>query len=871
MKKAATVLVALIAVLLMASCSNDTAQPQEHRITPEVGKPHTLQISSEDTVTLTGLEIGELYGITAPIRLPDMYWSNSDIHLFVASTTSMSFTGAELGISGTGQVTVFKYEAVTPDSETGLKLDTSGHALYSYTSEGYRWDVYEEYYEVDIQSLGLSNLSEVGVYEYVTGRGGYRSDCCIVEIRENGSWRIYRPYGLTSLEDASKLYIFNQIAVRRGDGDGNLAQEIVFENPIKIGNTEVPLNPCHGLYRVSAADCNGEMVLELNIGTNNVWDYDVADGNIEPCYIDDNNWERKPYLFPFEYDESAGTLLLYVGNEEKDFFFDIIMDEGISAPGTIKLRPIEGNEKTNIENYVVNIADDLSDDGKMSIDIPISETEYFRPVIFEGGGFDGLKVRAHYPDGGFWVRLVSRNADGNGYSSYGLDDLEVIDIRDNFILEHAFVRNRNKMSGTVTIELSTNGFDPIDQPIVEVDGATLKEDLSAAKTLSWDSKLVFKNLTPGSFYVLYFGENEDVWNNDEFIWIRDGLIGFLATDTEKEVNVSDFGITDSCQIQFAQFAPSDKFEASASDTDFFLQTEDGYMAIACFKLSDLKTGQPYLFSVDSTEGGNGYPIVLDNRGHELYTTYGNNTYVIDESEMTVVMVLNVWEGEVNAELEIYEPTTIGYEGQAFSLPGLFTFDADPSEELVLEMTFTSNYPSWWSASSISNGSAYNLDTGARIKHFAPFSYDEETNTAVCYIGSQDGSIVVSMPYPIYNSETSPNTIRIRKISDAEKETVSKNTRTIDADPMTIQLPATTVEDLPMAIFLEGLDDDARYEVSVDFTNSDQYSQGIYLVGEYFEWISSDWSSTELREGFGLDTIYLDSELIGPVTITIDKR
>ena len=344
MSKRLLVLSVLVAAFVLASCSQaeETVPSEDQTVSGDGLIANGVELAADSSITLTGLEDGALYGLWATgagrseasrssggTLIP----TNGGTWLLPSDGSAFTFTGRDLGIRERGRVHMIRYQDQGRDREIDTTTDIPVDHRPSHNDPNARF--YEEYYRVN-PSEEVADPSRVGLLNYsvVSRSGGFSTDYGIIDA---DSGRLIHTTGILDLSGTDEVGIFNQVVARN---EGQLRQEVVLLNPKKLETgTETALEKTRYLYEVDASSCNGEMVLEVHIGNKDIRDYyfenAVTDGRI--AYGQDAG-NRKPYIFPISYDQSNGIVLLYVGQVDESFIFDVITDENVEEPGTIKLR-----------------------------------------------------------------------------------------------------------------------------------------------------------------------------------------------------------------------------------------------------------------------------------------------------------------------------------------------------------------------------------------------------------------------------------------------------------------------------------------------------------------------------------------------------
>ena len=173
----AKIIALAVLAMLLVSCDGSGQSPEApESLSPTIGQGNYSQeytVDTYTTITLDGLEQDSMYGIivtvsssraaearsTSSLLTPMgddcyLYWSGND------GETSISFSGAELGLSGQAAVKFIKYEP----REDGLKIDTANEAPDYYMDDV---AVYEEFYKIPISELedNVVDLTRVALLE----------------------------------------------------------------------------------------------------------------------------------------------------------------------------------------------------------------------------------------------------------------------------------------------------------------------------------------------------------------------------------------------------------------------------------------------------------------------------------------------------------------------------------------------------------------------------------------------------------------------------------------------------------------------------------------------------------------------------------
>lgn len=765
MRKALTILFAVLLAFSFSSCSQaDDSEdlPAEKQTVSNIrdNEVQDIPLTRNTTVTLTNLEDGGLYGIypenqgrsmTSRSAGNGLIPTQGGTYLHPSDGSDFSFLGSDVGISGRGNVKIMKYQPVTEDRA----IDTDGTPLYWAEDYGGVYPVFEEYYIVNLEEERL-NPSRVALLNYSTGSGSFSTDYGVIDPSSGSLSRDPEFCGLMDLSSKDEIGIFNQVVKR----EGHRVQEIIPLNPVKLELDEVnTLEPVRYLYEVDGVSCTGEMVLELNIGENSVWDYRFS-GSVTDGRKADGGY-RQPYIFPISYDEDTSTVLLYIGEVEEDFIFEIITEENIVSPGTIKLRQILDEERKKI--HFVDVEDG------MSTTINVNGKDAFTPVVFtsDPDTLHEMQVRGDFTDNGFNIRLAYGHIGNRGYSQFGLNNHEIKD--DDFsndVLEYLVIRNPEQIEGGVTLSFSKTGFSQDGAKDVIVDASGLSDVLSDV-SFSWNNNLVFENLETGSVYGMYLGENISC-SDERLIRVNRDFYVFLALDDVMRFESSVFEVASEAKLQIMKLNMNTGYTENTEDMNPVMNTEDGDLYLNCFRFEIEEDGE---YAVVNQHNGGGsmstsWYFINSETGEEIYS---DNSFVYDFTGTgNVIMVSNIRlrKGKCENNYSIIPPVYLNpNEFTDFTLPGFFKGDAPGNFEFVLEMKFDDGDLDI-SALRYPNVTDQN---GQRVPYFYPFSVNHDTNTVLIYGGSPEGNL--SYVVSEYHGSVNSGKMRIRGIFDEEKNEI----------------------------------------------------------------------------------------------------
>ena len=802
MKKVFTLL-AVLAVLLMASCSPESDKPQSFSITPDADRPQTLAISSIDTITLEGLEDGQLYGVNVNSSegntrssAPGFIKTAGGTQLILSDGSDVSFSGADLGITGSGSITIIKYQPVEDDWIIDTEND---EPLYTYEGkDGKPVDVFEEYYLIDLEEMAARGFDRTQVVHlrYQDGWGRYTAGCGIIDPQSSSIFS-YRFRGVADLSDPAydKIGVFNQVIAFQGES----TQEIVIQNPIKLAcNQTNSLQPLHQIYQVPVSECalGAEMVLELDIGSNPVYSYWCSGVVIESRYAyGENVGRRKRNVFPISYEDDH-KLILYVGEVEEDFIFDINMYDNVVEPGTITLREITSEEKESI-NYI-----DLTkmEDGYLRETITSSSDSFFTPIIFLGDNptlHPGLEICATgpYEEGG--LRVVSSNQAG-GHNNHPMSSgVPFSRPQSNMVLEHAVFRNWDYKQSEIIIELKDKGFEDVFRHEISptCDPTTLS-------VLSSDI-VRLENLEGGHLYGINVpGTGVDFdCRVPGLIQTRGGTYLLLSDGADFTFLASDLGVYGSSEITIVEYQITDEDMVinTLEDAPLYDFIDDKgrhcqvYEELYALNLKELEESgfdltQFALFDHMYQVGEGGKPsgfltdfgIVnpcqlgdfnnLDMTGILDLSDYGlDEIYIFSQ-------IVKQYEADRHYEVVIQNPLIVGTDDIGTDLlphKGLYQVQADDctGKEMVLELDIGENWIGNFEFlyNTINSRIAYddNGKRGKRQPYVFPISYDEMTGKVVIYVGEVEEDFI----FEIYRSER-PGTLKLRQITDEEKALIN---------------------------------------------------------------------------------------------------
>lgn len=793
MKRRIAIIMALLS-LLLASCAqpgNEESLPLQDQTIGEITESgKDISLSSETTVTITGLEEGALYGIwpTSPTGRPreatdpsPLIRTNGGTYLLASDGRDFSFQGRDVNIVGDGSVKIVKYENTETDMTINTENDNPHHYIWDY---GQRCPVYEEFYRVDLNTIEGLDKSRVAIIMHDSGSGSFSTQYGIID-RIDGN--LVDSPGLMNLEGENTIGLFSQVVKR----NGNRIQTLSIVSPAVLEAEKVEtIKPQGDAFEIKETREN--IVLEVDIGQNSISGYHFRSGAIDTQISSGlNAGKRRPNVLPLSYNRDEGKVLLYVGPVEEDFFLVIDTDESITKAGTIKL--LNNLNTSGMPHYV--------DVGKGTAKITVSADDYFAPVIFKSDNPDdlvGLGVKADFSSSDYSGRIIYSHTYGFGYSQAGMNNHDnshdrVGDLTYD-ILEHFFIRNDRGEAGTITFSFSKEDFAPDRGKKIPLDASFLKEGLYDEIEAGYNDILIIKNLVPGTLYGVFFNEEVRV-RDDRFVDTGNGYYVALATDETLTIDLAgSFEIADTTQIRFNHLSIEDGYtQNTADDTPLFsyewsdgqeVRNEDVY--VKCFRFDNLD-GKQALLTVHtggSGSGGTSPQFINAETGEEIYNEALGTVYDFTGVDSALLVGrVSVSEGSYELEYRLEKPQTVGSEETSFHIPGYFNFLNRGDNELVVEMKFNDG------GMPDSHAFSYPIASypdGTKSHYFFPFSSDEATCTILLYAGvlKDDTEFVIDSNF---SSNIKPASIKLRPITEEEKQKIKVLNLTNDNIKETISL------------------------------------------------------------------------------------
>lgn len=428
-----------VCVIILASCSQE---PEEKVVPPEtvsVGNvlsdiSEPVLTGSQTTVTLTGLEKGELYGIYAATGVsrslePESGTSsglipagNTGAYLYLADKDGdLTFTGMDAGISDIGTLRFVNYDLDETDGV--FTINSKNDAPLFTAADG--TEFYEEYYEIPLNGIDSANVAVLSINksQNVLHRATYNGVVTENEVKGSDA---PENCGVMNLSGRESVRLISQMKLRlRDPGNGGSAVRIALKKPFQLAKNSLSELKSPSIYRINSSYSNEDYVLELTLDDGfGLYDFDTLINNSRPRYASGDNAGRiKNYIAPMSVE--GKRILLYVGKLDQDFIFDFyklydfgdfdsVIEE--DTVGKIELRPISEDERAKIVS--INI-----DEYKEAVDIELTADDPLKLVIFTADNpeaLKGLRISLDFAEGaldeGLMCKSYSSRDDSRGYS-----------------------------------------------------------------------------------------------------------------------------------------------------------------------------------------------------------------------------------------------------------------------------------------------------------------------------------------------------------------------------------------------------------------------------------------------------------------------
>ena len=696
----AKIIALAILAMLLVSCDGTGQSPEApERLTPEIGRGSYSQeytVDSYTTITLSGLEPDSMYGVIvtdSSSRAAEARSTSSlltsmgdDCYLYWSGTygeTSISFTGAELGLSDSAAVKFIKYEP-SEDGEYAINTRTdSAKAVYD---DGTR--LFEEFYRIptsDLETDGndLSNIILLENDKHFKEGGGSTSmstDAGVVIGGELASLNDHSLRGLINISGEDYLYVYNYVEISKGD----IIREIIPTTPTKVTAEGVVLSAPKA-YLVKDAD-GDEMVLELDLGDSDIEDYDFFNNWIYARIASgDDAGIRHPAVVPIDYDPATDTALIYLGAVNDDLVLDFITPYGEPVAGeSISYRKITDEERDLI-NFVD--VDEYIDNGQ-SVEITVDAGDWFVPIIFTsaGDGRKNLYVDMVNTIGCDHISLGYSNDNGVSYAQIGVGPGYDRDELYRNWLECGSLRVRGGVvnDGRVLLRFSKSAqFDPFGDQI-EIDCSSLSNKLNKVTEVKTFDSVLLTGLEPGALYGMRVEGGR--WSSGIGRRMVDEFSVFVAEDNNLSISWNDFSADDDVKIQLIKFDMQDIPSGEIQLEDGLFTDSDGYgIHINAYTLPS-SSGQRAL--VTSLEGGDD---VSRNRLYYVSSSGEVENYIEgsmlpqDQGDVTLIHFVQM-NGTASAAYDLLDVIPVD---DAHSLTGAAMVKVEASDDKRLLLVSTS--------------------------------------------------------------------------------------------------------------------------------------------------------------------------------------
>lgn len=613
--KVKTITIAILAMMLLVSCDGTGQSPEApESLTPTIGQgsySREYTVDSYTTITLSGLEPDSMYGVIvtdSSSRAAEARSTSSlltpmgdDCYLYWSGTygeTSISFTGAELGLSGQAAVKFIKYEP----REEGLKIDTANEAPDYYMDDV---AVYEEFYKVPTSELENSGVDLKRVALLVRGISKNAMQSTDVGIVVDGRIEDIHEAensGVVDMSGWEYLCIFSRVEISQG----STMREIIPQTPVELtAGSEVDLSAPQ-VYEVPASD-GIEMVIELYLGNNEPEDFLFPWNALFCRYASgDVAGMHHPYGIPIRYDQTTKTAVIYLGKVPHDVIIDIVDNDSVISGGKIRLRETSTDEKNLISDCTIDVSDYMTPGDVAKVTIPAGVR--FLPVIFtattERDLHDLYVGMSHL--GTERLRLVYSHHTGIGYTYFSLSSRQVIEdiVLDGEALECGFMYFEEPAeSSTVSFQFSNDNsfvWPEVPDKVVSCEGVP-SDVFSDPATLMYYERLVLTDLEEGAYYAVMMG---NAYMPPDIGWeLMDGIAVFRADSSTLEVDASDIAYSSSATLRLMKLDVETMTDGKVS---FSLSPEN-----ACYKDDKGRFFYINAFTPGSSPSGNAMLVRTD--------------------------------------------------------------------------------------------------------------------------------------------------------------------------------------------------------------------------------------------------------------------
>lgn len=697
----AKIIALAVLAMLLVSCDGTGQSPEApESLTPTIGRgsySREYTVDTYTTITLDGLEPDSMYGIivtasssraaearsTSSLLTPMgddcyLYWSGKD------EKTSISFSAAELGLSGQAAVKFIKYEP----REEGLKIDTANEAPDYYIDDV---AVYEEFYKIPTSELENSvDLKRVALLVRGISKNAMQStDCGIVVDGKIEDIHEAENSGVVDMSEWDYLCIFSRVAISQG----STMREIIPQTPVKLtaGSEEELSVP--QVYEVPASG-GAEMVIELTLGDNEPEDF-LFPWNALICRYasGDMAGRHHPYGIPISYDQNTKTAVIYLGNVPYDVIIDIVDNNRVISGGKISLREISTEEKKLIEACTIDVSNHMTRGASAEVTIPAGVR--FLPVIFtatiEQDSHDLYVGMSH--SGTERLRLVYSHHTGIGYSHFSITSRQTIEdiVLDGEALECGFMYFEEPAeSSTVSFQFSNDNsfvWPEVPDKVVSCEGVP-SDVFSDPVTLMYYERLVLTDLDEGAYYAVMM---DNAYMPPDIGWeLMDGIAVFRADSSTLEVDASDIAYSSSAALRIMKLGVETmndgKVSFSLSPATACHEDDDGrFYFIDAFTPGSGPSGDVMLVRTDKKDDFDSRSrgiFMLDEEGGAHSSTYVEDVELSLHGDEVFVSIMRLT-GAAMLDYDVDLVDIIGVDDVLSDSQAILKLDASKGERLLL--------------------------------------------------------------------------------------------------------------------------------------------------------------------------------------------
>lgn len=698
----AKIIALAVLAMLLVSCDGSGQSPEApESLSPTIGQGSYSQeytVDTYTTITLDGLKPDSMYGIivtasssrttesrsTSSLLTPMgedcyLYWSGND------GETSISFSGAELGLSGQAAVKFIEYEP----REDGLKIDTANEAPDYYMDDV---AVYEEFYKIPTSELedNVVDLTRVALLErYISKNASQSTDCGIVVDGRVEDIHEAENSGVVDMSDWDYLCIFSRVAISKG----STMREIIPQTPVELtAEIEVDLSVPQ-VYEVPASG-EVEMVIELTLGDNEPEDF-LFPWNALFCryaYGDEAGMHH-PYGIPISYDQATKTAVIYLGKVQHNVIIDIVDNDSEISGGKIKLREISTDEKELIEACTIDVSDYMTQGASAEVIIPTGVR--FLPVIFnattERDSHDLYVGMSHL--GTERLRLVYSHHTGIGYSHFSISSRQAIEdiVLDGEALECGFMYfEEPAKTSTVSLQFSKDNsfvWPEVPDKVVPCEGVP-SDEFSNSVTLMYYERLVLTGLEERAYYAVMM---DNAYMPPDIGWdLMDGIAVFRADSSTLEVDASDIAKSSSATLRLMKLDVETMNDGKVSlslspDTACHVDDDGRFYFIDVFTPGSRPSGDVMLVRTDKEDDFDSRSrgiFLLDEEDGSHSSTYVEYVELSLDGNEVFVSIMRLT-GAAMLEYDMDLVDIIGVDDVPSDSQAILKLDASKGERLLL--------------------------------------------------------------------------------------------------------------------------------------------------------------------------------------------